>query len=311
MARDDFSKEVIKTVALRAGHLCSKCRTPTVGPHSDAGKALITGEACHVCAASSGGPRYDPSQSSEERTSIQNAIWLCRNCSKKLDTDWKRFPASMLLEWKDEHEAWIDAEGMTPRLPEIGITTLPGLTLDQVAGARVSAEDNRRLREQVLRIRNPNRVELTNFRCRLQLPEPVVESFGDRPAGVELQWAPDRPQMMVIGSGTVERKGQLRPWPIYICRASKLLPEGTVSIGFRTVESSDGTSFLPSFMRSPEDLKAVYHILGSFQYVLRDQYVTRDFVVPLEFDPTARTIKSLRCDDVDGSREIRVCTLGP
>ncbi len=311
MARDEFSKQVINTVALRAGHLCSKCRTPTVGPHSDAEKALVTGEACHIHAASPGGPRYDKSQSQEDRKSIHNAIWLCTKCSKIIDRDEKRFPSSTLLELKAEHEAWINDEGMIPRLPEIEVITRQGLTLDQVAGATVSAEDNRRLREHVLRIRNPNRVELTSFQCRIQLPEPVIQSIGDRPAGVELQWLPDRPQMTVVGSGTVERIGSLRPWPIYMCRASKLLAAGTISISFRTVESSDGTSFLPSFMRSPEDLRAVYHILGSFQYLLREQYVTREFVVFLEFDPTARAIKSLPCEDVDGSREIRVCQLGP
>ncbi len=311
MARDDFSKNVIRTVALRAGYHCSHCRAPTSGPHSDAEKALITGEACHIRAASPGGPRYDPAQSPEERKSIQNAIWLCRSCSKIVDADCEQFPVSKLLAMKEEHEASIDGKGITPKLPEIEILTVHGLTLDQVEGAKVSPEDMRRLREHVLRVRNPNGIELTNFDSRLQLPEPVVASTDDRPAGVELQWAPDRPQLTAFGSGSVERTGPLRPWPIYICRASKLLPERTFSIRFRTVEAIDATSFLPSFIHSEEGMREVYHILGSFQFAIGSEYVTREFLVPLDFDSAARTIRSLPCEDVDGSRQIRIVTLAP
>ena len=66
-------------LAQRAGYLCSNpdCRRPTSGPHSDPKKALITGEAAHICAAAVGGPRYDANQTPEQRKAITNAIWLC------------------------------------------------------------------------------------------------------------------------------------------------------------------------------------------------------------------------------------------
>jgi len=57
-----------------------------------------------------GGPRYEPSQSEDERSSIDNGIWLCSNCSAQVDADPAAFSAHLLREWKlgaelDAHRA--------------------------------------------------------------------------------------------------------------------------------------------------------------------------------------------------------------
>src|SRR5262249_50207046 len=126
--RDDFSATVVRNLGLRAGCMCSNpnCRRPTAGPHSDPAKATITGVGCRIRAAAPGGPRFDPSQSPEERKNITNGIWLCAVCSKKVDTDWQAVPAEELLRWKAEHEQWIASEGMIPVLPDISFFTLDG-----------------------------------------------------------------------------------------------------------------------------------------------------------------------------------------
>ena len=77
--RDEFSKDVILRVAKRAAFRCShpQCAAATVGPSDESSGAVANvGVAAHICAASPGGPRYDRSMTTEQRSSIDNAIWV-------------------------------------------------------------------------------------------------------------------------------------------------------------------------------------------------------------------------------------------
>jgi hypothetical protein len=100
--RDDFSETVKRTVAERVGRLCCNpdCRVATSGPQVDPSKTLNVGVASHVTAAAPGGPRYDASLTAEQRSAVENAIWLCQNCGKLVDNDANRFPADLLRAWK-------------------------------------------------------------------------------------------------------------------------------------------------------------------------------------------------------------------
>jgi hypothetical protein len=112
---DDFTRTVQRVIAQRASYVCCNpdCREQTAEPHSDPEKSLISGEACHICAASPGGPRYEPTQSSEERKSARNGIWLCVKCSTKVDKDWAAAPAETLHQWKQSHEQWLKENGLS------------------------------------------------------------------------------------------------------------------------------------------------------------------------------------------------------
>src|SRR5215472_10957806 len=103
MQRDDFSEAAKRAIAARVAYRCSNpdCRAPTAGPQAEAGKTLNVGVAAHISAAAPGGPRYDPTLSSEQRTDIANAIWLCQSCAKLIDNDPPRFTASVLTAWKE------------------------------------------------------------------------------------------------------------------------------------------------------------------------------------------------------------------
>lgn len=104
--RDDFSEEVKRIIAARVGYRCShsSCQALTSGPQVDSSKALNIGVAAHITAASPGGPRYDPSLTSEERRSAKNAIWLCQSCGKLVDNDQARFTEEELRRWKQTAE---------------------------------------------------------------------------------------------------------------------------------------------------------------------------------------------------------------
>ena len=104
--RDDFTEAVKRTISLRVGTVCSnpECRKQTYGPQEDPAKHINIGVAAHITAASPGGPRYEPSFSSERRGYPENGIWLCQNCAKLVDNDSAKFPADLLRGWKQDAE---------------------------------------------------------------------------------------------------------------------------------------------------------------------------------------------------------------
>lgn len=100
--RDDFSAKTKEELAKRVAYRCSNpyCRKPTIGPKESDNGTVSIGEAAHICAAASGGKRYDKNMSAEARTSIDNGIWLCRNCAALIDRDENYYSVEMLQTWK-------------------------------------------------------------------------------------------------------------------------------------------------------------------------------------------------------------------
>jgi len=102
--RDEFTEDVKRTIAQRVNYMCSRCNATTTGPQIQTSKALNVGVAAHITAASPEGPRYDNSQTPEQRRHPDNAVWLCQTCAKLLDNDTARFTIETLREWKDKAE---------------------------------------------------------------------------------------------------------------------------------------------------------------------------------------------------------------
>ncbi|RTT41001.1 hypothetical protein DY958_25250 [Pseudomonas aeruginosa] len=107
--RDNFSAATKTALARRAAHFCSNpyCLKLTVGPSSVPTKALTSGHAAHIHAAAKGGPRYKASQTPEERRSIENGIWLCRECGVIVDADDSGHTDDQLRKWKADHETMV------------------------------------------------------------------------------------------------------------------------------------------------------------------------------------------------------------
>lgn len=144
--RDDFTKEVKRILRDRVSGHCSHpdCDAPTVaGKVGDPNKAYSTGRAAHICAAAPGGPRYDINMSPEERSSINNAIWLCAHHANEIDLDEVRFPATLLHEWKDAAEKRVRARINQPQARSRAIES----TADEQQGDMTA--ELKRLRELV------------------------------------------------------------------------------------------------------------------------------------------------------------------
>ena len=104
--RDDFSRATIEVMGKRVGYICSNptCKQLTIGANEIDTKSTSIGIASHITAASSGGPRFDESLTTEQRSHINNGIWLCSNCAKLIDTDIDKFPTGILKNWKQNAE---------------------------------------------------------------------------------------------------------------------------------------------------------------------------------------------------------------
>lgn len=110
--RDDFPPRVKDLVAKRAGNHCSfpECPHPTSGPNPDPNRAMNTGVAAHIHAASPKGPRYDPNQTPEERRSVENAIWMCQIHGHMVDQNTSHYTAAQLRVWKAQAELRAEVE---------------------------------------------------------------------------------------------------------------------------------------------------------------------------------------------------------
>jgi len=301
-SRDDFSERVKRTVAERAAYICTNptCRRPAVGPHSDPDRSLKTGEAGHIRAVAPGGPRYSPEQTESERASIENAIWVCATCHTLVDGDEAAYPVQALLEWKRNHEAWIENGGIIPCLPEVSLKTLPGRTIPEVV-TTITLGDSTGPREHSLRIRNVADAQIVMIDARVQLPEPIVESFAPRkPAGISVGWQPSRPEMMVIGSpgATFARNRPPPPAKAHQLQIDRLPPSHHVEIRFLTSTGGRDDQGRFGATSDPWDLRSF--IDGTFQFEYRGAVLKRRFFAPIHEDIDNRRWSILEVREDDG-----------
>jgi hypothetical protein len=177
------SPNVKVTLATRAAYVCSNpaCLRLTTGPHSDPEKSLTTGHAAHIRAAAKGGPRYDESQTPEQRKSIKNGIWLCRECGDIVDKDTSPHSPIVLESWKCDHEAMIAeirSAGYSATL-----TLLHAEKADPKAARRlVALLEDRRALWAAFDAETPGRVRVSLDHLRRQL----VELRAELPRGSAL-----------------------------------------------------------------------------------------------------------------------------
>lgn len=107
MRAHDFSLKTKRLLAQRVGNFCSKpdCRALTCGPCEQPDKSITVGDAAHITAASPGGPRFNPSLTSEERCGYDNGIWLCVYHARVVDQDDLGHSVELLRSWKRKAES--------------------------------------------------------------------------------------------------------------------------------------------------------------------------------------------------------------
>lgn len=97
------SVKTIKRLCIVSGNLCAfpKCRITLVEQLS--GK--VTGRVCHIKGSQPGGPRYDASQTDEQRHGFDNLLLLCPIHHDVVDDDPDAYTVERLTKMKADHEA--------------------------------------------------------------------------------------------------------------------------------------------------------------------------------------------------------------
>ena len=106
-----ITSATVKRLFARCQNRCAfpSCEAPII-EDSD----TVTGDICHIKAASVGGPRYDASQTDEARHGAANLILLCTRHHRIVDADIEKHTTSVLIEMKRKHEQGGVVE-ITPR----------------------------------------------------------------------------------------------------------------------------------------------------------------------------------------------------
>lgn len=104
--KDNFGEQVKRDLRERVAHHCSNpgCRAATAAPGRGNDGVLRDGDAAHIEAASPKGPRYNDGMTSEQRSSIDNGIWLCQRCARLIDQDPDRYTVALMRSWKQQAE---------------------------------------------------------------------------------------------------------------------------------------------------------------------------------------------------------------
>jgi HNH endonuclease len=91
----------------RAANRCAICRQELVMDSTETDDESVIGEACHIVAQSSDGPRGDSPLSPDQRDKYGNLILLCNVHHKQIDDQPNTFTVAELQRLKNDHETWV------------------------------------------------------------------------------------------------------------------------------------------------------------------------------------------------------------
>lgn len=112
MSPSDVSRAVAVRLALASGNRCAFPECGSLLWYED--PQLLLGEICHIKGGKPGAKRFDPEQSEEERHSLDNLVFLCRNHHAEVDNDEEAYTAERLRKIKYDHEAGIAPVSVPP-----------------------------------------------------------------------------------------------------------------------------------------------------------------------------------------------------
>jgi hypothetical protein len=198
----------------------------------------------------------------------------------------------MLFDWKQVHEDWLRNGGIVPAIPEFSIKTLNGFTLPDVPGT-IALKECKDLREHRFQIRNNSPTVVLMIDAKIQMPEPIVAAWGrERPAGVTVEFQPDRQDIIVSGTGKVTRNGPPLASKVFRLRIDRLPPAHPVEIAVYTSvkahEDHDLSFDTGPFAEFYNGDYLIHFIDGTFQFEYRGATIIKKFFAPIHYDKDTR-----------------------
>lgn len=125
--------ETLRRLYLLSGNQCAfpGCTHPIITANG-----VYVSELCHICAAETGGERFDVNQSNEDRRQFENLMLMCHP-HHVITNDVAAYPPERLREMKSAHEDRFDA-GLASMMQSEGIT-IEELTIFSLGGHGGSA----------------------------------------------------------------------------------------------------------------------------------------------------------------------------
>src|SRR5262245_9385553 len=94
--------------ARAAGRCCfPDCRLELIEPATTLDDDAIFGQAAHVVAHSSKGPRANPNFPADQLDKYENLVLLCGNHHTIVDKQANTYTVEDMQSWKAEHEGWV------------------------------------------------------------------------------------------------------------------------------------------------------------------------------------------------------------
>lgn len=103
-------KETLRKLYLYSGNLCAFPGCDRVMINQE---GVMTGRICHIEAAESGGKRFNPKMSNEDRRAFENLVLMCGDHHTIIDSDDQKYTASQVQKIKADHEAKFREIGST------------------------------------------------------------------------------------------------------------------------------------------------------------------------------------------------------
>lgn len=85
-----------------------QCRLICIAEKTEKDQAKSLGRIAHIYAHSDTGPRANPNLTPEQRDRYENWLLLCADHHDRIDKQENSYTADELLDWKAEHEAWVN-----------------------------------------------------------------------------------------------------------------------------------------------------------------------------------------------------------
>ncbi|MGE7121750.1 hypothetical protein ACQKIC_16150 [Peribacillus sp. NPDC046944] len=140
----------------------NKCAFPSCNRNLVTEDGKVVGKICHIKARSKGGPRYDSSQSDEERHGFDNLIIMCPIHHDVIDSDEKSYTVERLEEIKKQQKS--REEGYNGNLDEVANSLLLNMKIENNVKYMYELNNNGQLANVIV---NNNYINIPNKSVRV------------------------------------------------------------------------------------------------------------------------------------------------